>query len=91
MGFVGAVLILRWSWSLLRQTGLRLLDYQAPEEIHDAVRQAIESDGQTEIFDLHVWLIAPGFMRRLSGSSPTTRGNRIITKAFCPLHLASGI
>jgi cation diffusion facilitator family transporter len=67
MGFVGAVLILRWSWSLLRQTGLRLLDYQAPEEIHDAVRQAIESDGQTEIFDLHVWLIAPGVYAAIIG------------------------
>lgn len=67
MGFVGAVLILRWSWSLLKQTGLRLLDYQAPQEVHDAVRQAIEGDGVTEIFDLHVWLIAPGVYAAIIG------------------------
>ena len=67
MGFVGAVLILRWSWSLLRQTGLRLLDYQAPQEVHDAVRVAIEADGKTEIFDLHVWLIAPGVYAAIIG------------------------
>ena len=67
MGFVGAILILRWSWSLLRQTGLRLLDYQAPQEVHDAVRVAIEADGKTEIFDLHVWLIAPGVYAAIIG------------------------
>lgn len=67
MGFVGAVLILRWSWSLLKQTGLRLLDHQAPPEMHDAVRKAIETDEQTEIFDLHIWLIAPGVYAAIIG------------------------
>ncbi|MCB1839920.1 MAG: CDF family Co(II)/Ni(II) efflux transporter DmeF [Alphaproteobacteria bacterium] len=67
MGFVGAVLILRWSWSLLQQTGLRLLDYQAPSAVYDAVHRAIEADEGTEIFDLHVWLIAPGTYAAIIG------------------------
>ncbi len=67
MGFVGAVLILRWSWSLLKQTGLRLLDHQAPPQMHEAVRAAIETDEQTEIFDLHIWLIAPGAYAAIIG------------------------
>lgn len=67
MGFLGAVLIVRWSWSLLKQTSLRLLDYQAPPAIHEAVRKAIEAEENTEIFDLHVWLIAPGTYAAIIG------------------------
>lgn len=87
MGFVGAVLILRWSWSLLKQTGLRLLDHQAPPEIHETVRKAIETDEQTEIFDLHIWLIAPGAYAAIIGIVTHTPKAPEYYKNLVPAHL----
>jgi cation diffusion facilitator family transporter len=59
MGIVGAVMIARWSWLLLRSTSHVLLDKQAPEALRHAVREAIEARGGDRIADLHVWSIGP--------------------------------
>ena len=37
-----------------------LLDRQAPDELVDAIRRSVESDGDGRVADLHVWLIGPG-------------------------------
>ncbi len=58
MGIVGAVLVGRWSWGLLRDTAAVLLDRQAPASILDRVRQAVEPSAA--VLDLHVWSIGPG-------------------------------
>jgi cation diffusion facilitator family transporter len=60
MGIVGAVLVGRWSWSLLRQAGSVLLDQQAPEHVLRAVKSCIEATGTDRLTDLHVWSIGPG-------------------------------
>lgn len=60
MGIVGAAVIARWSWGLLRDTGRVLLDREAPADLREAVRGAIEADGESRIADLHVWSIGPG-------------------------------
>lgn len=59
MGLVGAVLIARWSYGLLRATSAVLLDCQAAQSIQSTVRKAIEADGDTKITDLHIWSIGP--------------------------------
>ena len=59
MGIVGAVLVAVWSRGLLRTTTRVLLDMRAPEELHAAVRHALES-GDTSVTDLHLWQIGPG-------------------------------
>jgi cation diffusion facilitator family transporter len=59
MGIVGAVLVARWSWQLLRETGGVLLDRQAPGRIMDAVRVALEEEADNRVADLHVWAIGP--------------------------------
>ena len=56
MGIVGAVLVSRWAWGLLKDTSGVLLDCQAPEESLALVRNAIEKNGD-KIFDLHIWTI----------------------------------
>jgi len=60
MGIVGAVVIARWSWGLLRDTGSVLLD-AAPESraVCIAIRQALAPTGAS-LTDLHVWKIGPG-------------------------------
>jgi len=60
MGIVGAALVSRWAWGLVRQTGRVLLDRQGPEEVLDAVRAAIEVRSGDRVVDLHVWSIGPG-------------------------------
>ena len=59
MGVVGAILVARWSLGLVRSTSQILLDRKAPEELCEAVRECIESDGDDRIVDLHVWSVGP--------------------------------
>ena len=60
MGLVGATLVVRWSWGLLRASANVLLDMQPPEEVGETIRKAIESEGDSRISDLHVWSVGPG-------------------------------
>lgn len=60
MGIIGAALVVRWSWGLLRSSARVLLDMQAPEELREGIRKAIESVGDNRISDMHVWSIGPG-------------------------------
>jgi cation diffusion facilitator family transporter len=57
MGLVGAALIARWSFGLLKDTGRVLLDHQATGDITDKVREAILASNAGQITDLHVWSI----------------------------------
>lgn len=57
MGIVGSLLVAKWSIGLLKQSSRTLLDHQAPEEVVNPLRKAIEDDGHSHITDLHVWSI----------------------------------
>ena len=60
MGIVGGLVIARWSWGLMRDTGGVLLDYfPASEALPNEIREAIEG-GTDKITDLHVWQLGPG-------------------------------
>jgi Co/Zn/Cd efflux system component len=60
MGIIGFIVIGRWSWGLIRDTGGVLLDYLPPgEDLPNAIRQAVELEG-SRITDLHVWQLGPG-------------------------------
>ena len=60
MGVVGAVVIARWSWGLIRDSGGILLD-RVPDngQVEHKIRKAVET-GKDTITDLHVWQIGPG-------------------------------
>lgn len=58
MGIVGALVIARWSWSLMRDTAAVLLDTADPQLIQEITEQ-IEGPGDSRIVDLHVWRIGP--------------------------------
>ncbi len=62
MGVIGAILVARWSWGLMRDAGRVLLDRQAPDETLAKIREAIESGGSDRVADLHVWSIGPGLL-----------------------------
>jgi cation diffusion facilitator family transporter len=61
MGFIGAAVIARWSWGLMRDAGGVLLDTVGDEELPRSIRAALEDDGDT-VSDLHVWRVGPGHL-----------------------------
>ncbi len=60
MGLVGAVLIFRWSWGLIRETNKVLLDRQPPEKMRRALLEELERREEDQVSDLHLWQIGPG-------------------------------
>jgi cation diffusion facilitator family transporter len=58
MGIVGAVVIARWSWSLMRDTAAVLLD-RTDAHVAEEVRELVEQAGDARIADLHVWRVGP--------------------------------
>ncbi|HQU70617.1 MAG TPA: CDF family Co(II)/Ni(II) efflux transporter DmeF [Albidovulum sp.] len=61
IGIAGALVILQWSWGLMRDCGGVMLDYVPEgEELPGEVREALERDGD-EIVDLHIWQLGPGY------------------------------
>ena len=57
MGVVGAVVIGWWSKGLLIESARVLLDREMDSPVVTEIRKAIQSDGDTEISDLHVWRV----------------------------------
>ena len=60
MGIVGAVLVARWSYGLIRDAAKVLLDRQADGGFDAPIRRAIEGSSMDRISDLHVWQIGHG-------------------------------
>jgi cation diffusion facilitator family transporter len=59
MGIVGAVVIARWSWGLLRDTSQVLLDASGDSHLAGHVRELLEV-GNDRLADLHLWRVGPG-------------------------------
>lgn len=55
MGLVGGVLVGSWAWGLLRSSGLILLDGYQDDNIKQAITEAMESDQDAKVIDLHLW------------------------------------
>ena len=55
----GALVIGRWSVGLLRDSAGALVDATAAPDLRDATRVAIESDGDAQLSDLHIWQVGP--------------------------------
>lgn len=55
MGIVGAAMITRWSYGLLRETSQILLDRGVTQETLAAILSTIESDSDNRVVDIHIW------------------------------------
>lgn len=60
MGIVGALVIGRWSYSLVRETSPVLVDESLALHYKTAIQYAIEEDADNRISDLHIWRVGPG-------------------------------
>lgn len=71
MGIVGAIVISRWSWGLIKDSGGVLLDrVPGGGHIESKVRKAL--DGSDRITDLHIWQIGPGHYSVIAAISSVT-------------------
>jgi len=57
MGIVGGLIISRWSYGLLIDTGKVLLDRDVNPEAVEEIRSVIEADSDNRVSDLHVWRV----------------------------------
>jgi len=57
MGIVGAILVTRWSYGLIRDSSHVLLDRQADEHQIAELRRCIEATSSDRVADLHIWNI----------------------------------
>jgi cation diffusion facilitator family transporter len=55
MGIVGAIVILKWAYSLVTQTGKILLDHNVDKGFMTKIKAILESDSDTRISDIHAW------------------------------------
>tara|TARA_R110002072_G_scaffold3830_6_gene27345 strand:+ start:19755 stop:20693 length:939 start_codon:yes stop_codon:yes gene_type:complete len=60
MGIVGAILVARWSLSLIKECASVLLDKQVDNKALARVVDAIEKDSLDRVTDLHLWSIGHG-------------------------------
>jgi cation diffusion facilitator family transporter len=74
MGGVGAIVILRWSYSLVKESSDILLDKSVKKSTLEKISNAL-SDKNTVVNDLHVWTIATAHQAaiiKVTSASPLT-------------------
>jgi Co/Zn/Cd efflux system component len=59
MGLVGAVVITRWAYALLKETSPILLDECTEKDAKSALKAKIEADADNRVADLHLWKVGP--------------------------------
>ena len=59
MGIVGALVITRWSYGLLKESSAILLDKSIGDHLMQAIAGTIEADADNRVADLHVWKLGP--------------------------------
>ena len=60
-GLFGTLVIARWSYDLIRDTGAVLLDMVPDRSLAAEIRSALEADGD-RLRDLHLWRLGPGHL-----------------------------
>jgi cation diffusion facilitator family transporter len=59
-GLVGAFVIASWSYGLIRDSAMVLLDADANPKRSSAIRETIENEMGARVADLHLWRLGPG-------------------------------
>ncbi|HAF80429.1 MAG TPA: cation transporter [Brevundimonas sp.] len=85
MGLVGAAVIAKWSWGLMRDTAAVLLD-RTDEHVAEETREAIETPGDAAIRDLHIWRIGPDAHAAIISVSATGVTLDALRARLVPVH-----
>ena len=76
MGLIATVVILSWSWTLVRSAGAILLDASPDPALANDIATRLEQSGD-RISDLHLWRVGPGHLAAvisLVSDHPTSPG-----------------
>lgn len=84
MGVVGAIVIARWSWSLMRDTAAVLLD-TTDNHVAQEMRALVEGPGDAHITDLHVWRVGPEAHAAIVSVTGVADGD-LIRRRLQPVH-----
>jgi Co/Zn/Cd efflux system component len=57
MGIVGAAVITKWSYGLLKDTSSILLDQSISGQQKTKIQDAIEADSDNRVADIHIWKV----------------------------------
>ncbi len=87
MGIVGAILVGRWSFGLLKTTSAILLDEQGSDEIAQSIKQAIEFSDDHRIVDFHLWTVGPGIYASVLSVVSRAPQEPAYFKSLVPDHL----
>jgi len=87
MGIVGAVLVARWSYGLIRDSGRVLLDAQVDSDRLGALRQALEGGSGDRVADLHCWSIGHGIYAAELSIVSDTPASPAQYRSLIPEHL----
>lgn len=92
MGVVGALVIARWSWGLIRDAGGVLLDAPAEgPQVRQEIEDILSATGDT-LKDLHVWQVGPGhFAAIISVASATPQPAQHYKALLLPVHELSHV
>jgi cation diffusion facilitator family transporter len=73
-GLFGAIVIVTWTYTLIRDTGAVLLDMNPDRRMAERMRAMIEMDGD-RLTDLHLWRLGPGHLGAIVAvTTPKSRG-----------------
>lgn len=90
MGIVGAVIISRWSYGLMKNTAPILLDANIETAQRADIRNRIEQDGLHRILDLHVWKIsADHYAAMISIETKSNANSEYFKQALKDIHAVS--
>lgn len=91
VGIIGGVIVFKWAISLIRQSGMDLLDAHDVSVDRALLIRAIEKDG-SKVLDVHLWRLAPGqvgceLIIKKNNSQTSADYRVVIAKTFSIHHL----
>jgi cation diffusion facilitator family transporter len=88
VGIIGACVIASWSYGLIRDAGMVLLDAEADPELAGEIRRMIEGEMGAQVADLHLWRVGPGhsslIVSLVSPSAVTAEHVKAKLRERCP-------
>lgn len=84
MGIVGAIVIARWSLTLMRDSSSVLLD-ATEEHVAGEVRELVEKEGDATVVDLHVWRLGPDALGAIVSVIGSIDGDAV-RRRLSPVH-----
>ena len=61
VAMLGGIIILKWAYGLLKESGATLLDFVPHAEMRDEIESTIQGASETRVTDLHIWPQGSGY------------------------------